>query len=41
MALDQKNLSYIDVVRFPCGKKMFIDSINFEDFIQRNKETIK
>jgi hypothetical protein len=31
----------IPVVRFPGGRKMFIDVLDFEDFIQRNKETFK
>jgi excisionase family DNA binding protein len=31
----------IPVVRFPGGRKMFIDVLDLEDFIQRNKETFK
>ena len=30
----------IPVVRFPGGRKMFVDVRDIEDFIQRNKETI-
>ena len=30
----------IPVVRFPGGRKMFIDIEDIESFIQRNKETI-
>ena len=31
----------IPVVRFPGGRKQFIDTQDLEDFIQRNKMTIK
>jgi len=31
----------IPVVRFPGGRKQFIDSQDLEDFIQRNKMTIR
>jgi hypothetical protein len=31
----------IPVVRFPGGRKMFIDVLDLEDYIQRNKETFK
>jgi hypothetical protein len=31
----------IPVVRFPGGRKQFIDTQDLEDFIQRNKLTIK
>ena len=31
----------IPVVRFPGGRKMFIDVLDLEEFIQRNKETFK
>ena len=29
----------IPVVRFPGGRKMFVDTLDLEKFIQRNKET--
>ena len=31
----------IPVVRFPGGKKIFIDILDLENFIQRNKDTYK
>ena len=31
----------IPVVRFPGGRKQFIDTEDLEDFIQRNKMTIR
>jgi hypothetical protein len=31
----------IPVVRFPGGRKMFIDVLDLEEFIQRNKEVFK
>jgi hypothetical protein len=31
----------IPVVRFPGGRKMFIDVLDLEDFIQRNKEVYR
>lgn len=30
----------IPVVRFPGGRKMFVDRLDLEDFIQANKERI-
>ena len=30
----------IPVVRFPGGRKMFVDSLDLESFIERNKVTI-
>ena len=31
----------IPVVRFPGGRKMYIDTNDLEDFIKQNKETIR
>jgi hypothetical protein len=31
----------IPVVRFPGGRKMFVDVLDLEEFIQRNKEVFR
>ena len=31
----------IPVIRFPGGRKMFIDVLDLEDFIKRNKEVFR